>query len=208
MAKSAEPLARSVPPLFIVLSGPSGVGKDAVLNRLKATDKGIRFVVTLTTRPRRPKEVDVVDYRFVSDAEFERLRNANELLEYANVYGNRYGPPKQTVREALTAGMDCLVKVDVQGAATIRKLAPKALLIFLMPPSLEVLAERLRSRYTESASQLRIRLETATSEIKEARKFDYIVMNDSGGLDAAVADIKAIIKAEKCRVHPREVVIP
>ncbi len=184
------------------------MGKDVVLKHLKATETHTRFVVTLTTRPRRPAETDGVDYRFLTAIEFERLRDDNELLEFARVYGNWYGVPKQPARDALAAGMNCLVKVDVQGAATIRKLVPKALLIFLMPPSLEELGNRLRSRYTESAAQLKIRLETASHEIRQARRFDYIVMNNSGGIDTAVADIKSIIKAEKCRVRPRKTVIP
>jgi guanylate kinase len=202
---SDNPLTQNTLPLFIVLSGPSGVGKDAVLSRLKATETQMRFVVTMTTRPRRPAEKDGIDYRFVSVPEFERLKEKSELLEYANVYGNWYGSPIQPVRDALKEGRDCIVKVDVQGAASIKKIVPGAVFIFLIPPSLEALEKRLRQRYTESPSQLEIRLKTASREIEQVRYFDYVVMNNSGGLDAAVADIKAIIKAEKCRVEPRTI---
>jgi len=201
-------LTRNSPPLFIVLSGPSGVGKDAVLGRLKATETQMRFVVTVTTRPRRAAERDGIDYLFVTLKEFERLKNSNELMEYARVYGNWYGSPVQPVREALQEGRDCIVKVDVQGAASIKKIIPKAVFIFLMPPSLEELGKRLRLRYTESPSQLEIRLKTAAHEIKQVRHFDYVVMNNHGGIDSAVADIKAIIKAEKCRVKPRHISLP
>ncbi|HXX59342.1 MAG TPA: guanylate kinase [Dehalococcoidales bacterium] len=207
-ADKTKPLASPAPPLLIVISGPSGVGKDAVLNCLKATEPGMAFVTTLTTRPKRPMEIDCKDYTFVSVAKFEELLKAGELMENANVYGNWYGVPKQQIREALKAGKDCVVKVDVQGASTIKKLAPEGVFIFLMPPSLEELENRLRKRYTESAEQLKIRLATARSEIKKVRLFDYTVNNHNGCLDDAVADIKAIIKAEKCRVTHRYLILP
>lgn len=195
-------------PLLVVISGPSGVGKDAVLSRLKATEPQIRFIITMTTRTRRPKEVNGIDYRFVSNEVFESLRKKNELLESANVYGNWYGVPKQPIREALKAGQDAIVKVDVQGAATVKKIIPEAIFIFLMPPSLDELGNRLRQRYTEKPHELEIRLRTATSEIKQASKFDYVVINNKDGLNTAVEEIRAIIIAEKCRVKPRKITLP
>jgi guanylate kinase len=179
-----------------------------VLTRLKSTEKQIRFVITTTTRPRRPLETDGVDYCFVTREAFEGMLEKSELLEYANVYGNWYGVPKQVVRDALTQGRDVMVKVDVQGAATIKKLVPNAVFIFLMPPSLDELGNRLRMRYTETPPELAIRLTAAADEIKRVNEFDYMVMNNSGGLHEAADHIKAIIIAEKCRVVPRRITIP
>jgi guanylate kinase len=207
MTRNSELLTHSSSPLLVVISGPSGVGKDAILSRLKKTESRMRFIITMTTRTRRPKEIDGVDYRFVSKYVFENLRKKNELLESANVYGNWYGVPKQPIREALKAGQDAIVKVDVQGAATIKKIIPKAIFIFLMPPSLDELGNRLRQRYTEKPHELEIRLHTATSEIKQASKFDYVVINNKDSLDIALGEIRAIITAEKCRVKPRNITL-
>ncbi|MDP2919876.1 MAG: guanylate kinase [Dehalococcoidia bacterium] len=208
MPKSNKSLVLPVPPLFIILSGPSGVGKDAILTRLKAEKNSLQFVTTMTTRPRRPAEIDGVDYRFVTKAHFEKLMAKNELLESANVYGNWYGVPKQAVRDALDKGKDVIVKVDVQGAATIKKIAPEAVFIFLMPPSLEELGNRLRLRYTEKPPELAVRLQAAQDEMKQVSRFDYVVMNNSGGINEAASRIKAIITAEKCRVVPRRIILP
>lgn len=208
MTRNSNLLTHSSSPLLVVISGPSGVGKDAVLSRLKKTESRMQFIITMTTRTRRPKEIDGVDYRFVSNEVFESLRKKNELLESANVYGNWYGVPKQPIREALKAGQDAIVKVDVQGAATIKKITPEAIFIFLMPPSLDELGNRLRQRYTEKPHELETRLHTATSEIKQASKFDYVVINNKDGLDMALGEIRAIITAEKCRVKPRNITIP
>ena len=195
-------------PLLVVLSGPSGVGKDAVLNYLKKSHSSFKFVTTITTRPRRALEKDNVDYHFVSKEEFENLLKKNELLESANVYGNWYGVPKEPIRKALSQGNDILVKVDVQGAASIKIIVPQAVFIFLMPPSLAELACRLERRYTESPETLSIRLRTAESEIKQLTKFDYVVINPQDQIESAVDEIKAIITAEKCRVSPREICLP
>jgi guanylate kinase len=203
-----RPLKIPQPTLLIVLSGPSGVGKDAVLSRLKKTETEIRFITTLTTRSRRPKEIDGVDYRFVSNATFEDLLKKNELLESANVYGNWYGVPKQPLRDALKQGQDVIVKVDVQGAASIKKIVPEAVFIFLVPPSLKELENRLKRRYTEKPHELEIRLQTAPDELKEVSKFDYAVLNDNDKLDHAIDKIKAIITAEKCKVNPRKIALP
>jgi guanylate kinase len=196
------------PPLLVVLSGPSGVGKDAVLVRLKATESQMRFIITMTTRTRRPRETDGVDYNFVSKEVFESLLKKNELLESANVYGNWYGVPKQPIRDALKEGKNAIVKVDVQGAATIKKIIPEAIFIFLMPPSLYELENRLRQRYTEKPPELAIRQQAAADEIKHVSEFDYMVMNNKDGLNIAIEEIKAIIKAEKCRTKPRNIALP
>lgn len=195
-------------PLLVVLSGPSGVGKDAVLNFLKKSKSSFKFVTTMTTRPRRAVEKNNIDYHFISIDEFEKLLKNNELLESANVYGNWYGVPKEPIRKALSQGNDILVKVDVQGAANIKKIVPQAVFIFLMPPSLAELACRLERRYTESPETLSVRLRTAGSEINQVSKFDYVVINHQDRIESAVAEIRAIITAEKCRVSPREIALP
>ncbi len=192
-------------PLLIVLSGPSGVGKDAVLNVLKKPGSNLKFVTTMTTRPRRPKERDRVDYCFVNENEFQTLLKNKEMLESANVYGNWYGVPKTPIRQALEQGYDIVVKVDVQGAATIKKLAPQAVFIFLMPPSIEELSTRLKQRYTETPASLSTRLQACDNEMKQISKFDYVVINHHGQVESAVTEIKAIITAEKCRVRQREI---
>ena len=130
-------------PLLIVLSGPSGVGKDAVLDGLKKTGYPLEYITTVTTRSQRAKERNDVDYHFVSTEKFQEMTKHEELLEWAKVYGNWYGIPRQPVKQALDQGRDTVVKVDVQGAATIKKILPQAVFIFLVPPSIEELAERL-----------------------------------------------------------------
>ncbi len=148
--RSQLPFNLSTRPLFIVLSGPSGVGKDAVLTRMKELGYPLKYITTLTTRPRRPNERNNVDYHFISTERFQEMIENNELLEWANVYGNWYGVPKEEVKQALDEGEDVVVKVDIQGAATIKKILPQAVFIFLMPPSMEELLVRLRQRHTES----------------------------------------------------------
>jgi len=192
-------------PLLIVISGPSGTGKDAVLSKMRESGLPIEYIVTVTTRPKRAKERDNVDYRFVSTEKFQEMIENNELLEWANVYGNGYGVPKQPIQQALNKGQDIIVKVDTQGAATIKKILPQAVFIFLMPPSIEELALRLKQRHTESRFDLALRLKTAEEELKQLPLFDYIVWNKQDDIDQAISDIKAIITAEKCRVTPREI---
>ena len=194
-------------PLLIILSGPSGVGKDAVLARMKESGYPIKYIITLTTRPRRAKERNNIDYCFISDKKFKEMIEKNELLEWANVYGNWYGVPKEEVKNALDKGQDVMVKVDIQGVANIKKILPQAVSIFLMPPSIEELGLRLKQRRTESSFDLSLRLKTAEEEMKQLPEFDYVVINRWGEIDLAVADIEAIITAEKCRVTPREIVI-
>jgi guanylate kinase len=189
--------------LFIVLSGPSGAGKDTVLNRMKELGFPLHYVVTATTRPRRAGEKDRVDYYFRSEAEFQEMMQQGELLEWAQVYGHWYGVPKQQVKQALEKRKDVIVKVDVQGAATIKNLLPGAVLIFLAPPSIKEYEERLRQRQTESETELKLRIKKVTEELRSLPLFDYVVVNRQGELDSTVSQIKAIITAEKCRVNPR-----
>jgi guanylate kinase len=197
------PETGAAPPLLVVLSGPSGVGKDAALGELKKLDRPWRFTVSATTRPMRPGERDGVDYIFLDDDTFHKMRERDEFLECAEVYGRWYGVPRSQVRLGLHSGQDVILKLDVQGAATVRRLAPEALLIFLLPGSLDELRSRLASRMTESADDLALRFKTAYEELAQVRDFNYRVVNRQGLLDRAVADIDAIIAAEKCRVDPR-----
>ena len=205
--KSQAPYNPPSSPLLIVLSGPSGVGKDAVLARMRASGYSLEYITTITTRQQRAKERNKVDYHFVSTEQFQEMIAHNELLEWANVYGNWYGVPKQPVKQALGRGRDTIVKVDVQGAATIKKILPQAVYIFLMPPSIEELITRLKQRRSETPFDLALRLKTTDEEIKQLHLFDYIVVNKQGEIDQAVSDIKAIITAEKRRVNPREITL-
>lgn len=196
---------RNPPPQLVVLSGPSGAGKDSLLQRMKQLGFPFHFVVTATTRPPRPGEVDGVDYHFVSRERFQEMIQRGELLEYALVYGDYKGIPRRQVEEALRSGKDVILRIDVQGAATIRKLAPEAVLIFLTAASEEELIQRLRARNTEDPEALARRIATAREELKRVEEFDYVVVNREGCLDEAVAQVQAILQAEKCRVHPRRV---
>ncbi len=196
-----------ISPLLIVLSGPSGAGKDAVLTRMKESGYPAHYITTVTTRPKRAGERDNIDYHFVSTERFEAMISGNELLEWANVYGNWYGVSKQPVKQALDKGQDIIVKVDIQGAATIRRILSEAVLIFLMPPSMEDLITRLKQRHTESPFDLALRIKTAEEEIKQLPLFDYVVLNRWEEIDRAVSDIEAIITAEKCRVTPRQITL-
>ena len=211
MKKAADkgelPFERPTRPLLIVLSGSSGVGKDAVLARMKESGYPLKYITTLTTRPQRPNEQDNVDYHFVSRERFQEMMANNELLEWAQVYDNWYGVPRAAVKQALDEGRDVIVKVDIQGAATIKRILPPAIFIFLMPPSMEALIERLKQRRTESPAELALRRKAAGEEIKQLPMFDYKVVNRWDGIDQAVTEIKAIIAAEKCRVVPREITL-
>ena len=186
-------------PLLVVLSGPSGVGKDAVLERMKHLGSPYHFAVTATTRPMREGEREGEPYHFVARSDFERMIANGELLEWAEVYGNLYGVPRAQVERALSEGRDVLVKVDVQGAKTIRGLAPDAVLVFLAPPSLDELARRLTSRGTEAEESLRRRLREAEAEMEAAELFDHVVVNRRDRLDAAVRQIEALTADERSR---------
>jgi len=192
-------------PLLVVLSGPSGVGKDAVLARMRKLGCPFHYVVTATTRPKRAKEKSGVDYHFLSRKEFQQMIDKHQFLEWANVYGNYYGVPKDEITSALSKGVDAIVKVDVQGAATIKEILPQAVFIFLMAPSGEELEKRLRKRHSESSADLALRLERAKGEIKSLPIFDYVITSHQNELDEVVSQIDAIVAAEKRRVKPRVV---
>ncbi|MBA3825570.1 MAG: guanylate kinase [Ktedonobacterales bacterium] len=175
-----------------IISGPSGAGKDSVIERLHQLVT-LDQVVTMTTRAPRVNEVPGVSYRFASVADFLAMRDAGDLLEFAEVYGNWYGVPADTMRASVAAGRDVLIKVDLQGARTIKRLLPDATFIFIRPASAEELAGRLRSRASETEAEVALRLQTAQSELAEQVWFDHVVENADGGLEAAVARVRAII---------------
>ena len=192
-------------PLLVVLSGPSGVGKDAILARLLTLEPRMRRVVTLTTRPPRPSEVDGQDYRCVSTDQFQDMISEGALLEHARVYSNWYGVPKSQVVDFLRQGFDVILRTDVQGAVTIKGLAPEALLVFIAPASLDELGERRRKRGGIPDADEGVRLETAPKEMQAAEIFDYVVVNPEGRMDETVARILAIFEEERRREPPRRV---
>lgn len=192
-------------PLLIVISGPSGVGKDETLRAMKDRGHPFHFVVTATTRPKRVGEADGVDYHFLSMGDFAEMIEEGEFLEYALVYGDYKGIPKQQVRDALASGKDVVLRIDVQGARTIRKLAPEALLIFLVAESIDELGRRLRERKSEPPDKLKMRIATARQETKLVDEFDYVAVNHRDQLDKTVDTLISIIRAEKHRVHRREI---
>lgn len=192
-------------PLLIVISGQAGVGKDSLIQRMKERGYPVHFIVTATDRPPRPGEVHGKDYFFLTTDEFEQMVQDGELLEHAIVYGQYKGIPKQQVREAMASGKDVIMRVDVQGAATVRQIAPEAILIFLVASSEGELEQRLRTRGSDSPEQLAERLVTAREEMGRLTEFDYVVVNPDGELDQAVDDVVAIIRAEHCRVEQRVV---
>ncbi len=190
-------------PQLIVISGPSGVGKDSIIDLMKQMQRPYYFCVTATTRAKRPNEIDGVHYQFLTRETFEQMLGSGDFLEHAFVYGNWYGVPKPQIRHALADGKDVILKVDVQGAATIKRLVPNAVFIFVAPGSIADLAKRLLARKTESTTDMDLRLKTAEAEMKEVTNFDYLVMNPDGGLDECVSAIEAIISAERSKVEPR-----
>jgi len=200
--------ASSRHPLLVVISGPSGVGKDSVLARLKARGKGYHFAVTATTRFPRAGEADGCHYHFLTRQRFEEMVAAGELLENAVVYDERYGVPKAEVREALARGQDVVMRTDIQGVATIKGAVPQAVTIFLAPASVAELEERLRLRGGDSEEQLRLRLTTARREMDAACHFDHVVVNAEGKLEEAVVQVERIIAAEKERPERGPVHIP
>ncbi len=191
-------------PLFVVLSGPSGAGKDAVLDELERRGHRFHRVVTCTTRPRRESEHDGVDYHFVTEQEFDELLASGGLLEHATVYGYRYAVPRQQVLDHLARGTDVYVRTDVQGAATIRRLMPDAVLVFIAPASFEELEERIRTRGADDSAAVDRRLATARAEMARQGEFEYVIVNEQGRLDAAADRLEEILAAERARVwrHP------
>ena len=203
MSNEKPSRASPAPPLLVIISGPSGVGKDATLAKMKEAGFPFHYVVTATTRRKRPGEIDGVDYHFLSEDEFCQRTKTRHFLEWAKVYDNYYGVPEKVIKEALRQGQDVIVKVDVQGAATIKQILPDAVFIFLMPPSIEELADRLRQRHGKLVAELNSRLNKAREEIETLPIFDYVVVSHKDGLEVTVSELNAIITAEKCRVKPR-----
>ncbi len=205
MSKTFE--LRKSQPLLIVISGPSGVGKDSIVQRMMDRGFPFHFVVTATTREKRENEIDGKDYWFVAKAEFARMIEENELIEYAMVYGDYKGIPMAQVREALASGTDVVMRLDVQGAESVRKLAPEALLIFITCENEDELEHRLRERKTETADSLSLRIATARKELSRIEAFDYVIVNQDFHLDDTVGKVYAIISAEHLRVHHRKVTL-
>lgn len=189
--------------LLVIVSGPSGVGKDTVINALRAipADPPRHFVVTCTTRPRRSYEEDGIHYHFLSKADFQERRETGQLLEANEVHGHWYGTPRDEVRDALCAGRDVILKIDVQGAAVVKQKVPEALLVFLVPPTLEDLFSRLQARATETADELDVRQRNAALELARQKDYDHVVPNETGEIERTAGRIDAIIRAEKA-AHP------
>ncbi|OGN93345.1 MAG: guanylate kinase [Chloroflexi bacterium RBG_13_50_21] len=194
-------------PLVIVISGPSGVGKDTVIQRMKERNLPFHFVVTAATRLPRPNEVDGRDYFFYSHDEFAEMIEKGELLEYAIVYNDYKGIPKAQVEDALSSGKDVIMRLDVQGAATIRKLCPDALMIFLTIQDEQDMVSRLQARKTETPEGLKLRIATARQEMTHVDSFDYVVINREYHLDETVDIIVSIIVAEHHRVKQRKITL-
>lgn len=195
------------PPLLVIVSGPSGVGKDAALRRMQELRRQFHFLVTNTTRPRRADEIEGVDYHFVTKEKFAEMEQRGDFLERAVVYGYDYGNSRSEVSAALARGQDVIMRIDVQGAASIRRILPDAIFIMLLPPSFDTLEARIRKRRTEPEEYLQIRLHAARLEMNEVEKFDYAIVNEDNALDETADLIYAIIRAEKLRVKPRRVVV-
>lgn len=194
------------PPILVVVSGPSGVGKDSVIALMREMKQAFHFVVTATDRPPREAEVDGVDYVFLDRTGFERMIGEDDFFEHALVYGQHKGVPKSHARQALESGLDVVMRLDVQGAETVRHKVPGTVTIFIAPPSLDTLLTRLRRRAGDSAEQLSARLKTALGEMLRIGEFDYVVINWENRLDQTVADIVAIMRAEKLRANRPEIV--
>lgn len=194
-------------PRVFVVSGPSGVGKDAVIQSMREKLPEYHYAVTATTRSRRPGEIDGVHYHFMEREQFERLVEQGEFLEHAVVYGNLYGVPKQRVRSALASGQSVIIKVDVQGARTIRKIIPEAVLIFIAPPSMSELLHRLRDRKSDDLDVVIRRLNTATQELTAAWDFDYLIINETNRLNETVENIATVLHGESFRINQREITL-
>ena len=189
--------------MLVIISGPSGVGKDTIIEALRRRprDPDYHYVVTCTTRARRPGEIDGVSYQFLTTQEFLALRDSGGLLEANEVHGHWYGTPRAQVREALATGHDVILKIDVQGAQQVKERVPNALLVFVVPPSLEALFQRLRARATETADQLELRQRNAAIELARQEDYDYVVTNEDGQVERTAERIDEII-ADEHRLHP------
>jgi len=180
-----------------VVSAPSGAGKHTVLQRVLSVDPNVVYSISATTRPPRAAEQNGRDYYFIDESTFLRRRGAGEFAEWAQVHGCLYGTLHGELERRISSGKDVILQIDVQGMRNLKKLRPDTVAVFIMPPSLEVLEQRLRSRGTNDDRDVALRLENARTEIAAANEFDYVIVNDK--LDDAVADMQAIIRAERCR---------
>ncbi|KAK6146134.1 hypothetical protein DH2020_020003 [Rehmannia glutinosa] len=205
---SSQPIVPNPSPLIIVISGPSGVGKDSVIKKLREVREDLHFVVTATSRAKRPGEIDGKDYFFLSKEDFLRMIEKNELLEYALVYGEYKGVPKQQIRDYMAKGCDIVLRVDIQGAANLRRiLRNSAVFVYLVAESEEALVNRLIGRKTETNEALVVRVASAREELRHLKEFDYVVVNKEGELERSVKVIDSIIEAEKARVQQRRSVV-
>ncbi|HEX6134145.1 MAG TPA: guanylate kinase [Longimicrobiales bacterium] len=182
-------------PFPLVIAAPSGAGKTSLARALVETRPDMVFSLSATTRAPRPGERDGVDYRFVSDAEFERLTRGDELLEWALVHGRRYGTLRTGVESALAQGSTVVLDIDVQGARLVRRTLPDAVLIFVLPPSVAEMKRRLQARGSESAAELAMRMRTARAELDAVAEFDYVIVNDD--FEEALRTIESIVAAER-----------
>ena len=181
---------------LFVISAPSGAGKSTLCNGLMGANPNIKFSVSYTTRQPRPGEVNGIHYNFVAEAEFQKMADNGEFLEWARVHNNYYGTSRKAIEDMLSSGADCLLDIDTQGASQIRQKFPDAVLLFILPPSMEALRERLEGRKSDSPEVIKTRLENARGEIKRYKDFDYVIINDS--LEEALERLKAVLLARKC----------
>ncbi len=194
-------------PLLVLISGPSGVGKDSVVKALLRRQLPLHFVVTTTDRAPRSDEKEGVDYFFVSKQQFEEFIASDEMLEYAVVYGHYKGIRKTQIREALSSGKDVIVRLDVQGVKRVKSLCQGAVTIFIVPSNSEEWFLRLKNRNTETSEDFQLRMETARYELQQLPEYEYVVVNARDRLEETVNVIEAIIKTEHHRVHPRGITL-
>jgi guanylate kinase len=206
---SGAPETDAANPMLVIISGPSGVGKDTIIEALhkRGRQPAYHYVVTCTTRGPRSSEIPGVSYNFVSVPEFMALRDAGELLEANEVHNNWYGTPKEGVRSAIAGGRHAILKIDVQGARVVKECVPEALLIFVVPPSLDTLVEHLKARRTETAEQLEVRQRNAAMELARKDDYDFVVVNEEGRVDLTAERIEQIIGQEEQRGSRRAVTV-
>lgn len=200
----AENVENNSQGLLVVVSGPAGAGKGTLCNELRRQCLSLRFSVSVTTRAPRPQEQEGLHYYFRTHEEFRRMREQGELLEWAEYVGNYYGTPRFAVEDALNEGYDVVLEIEIKGAMQIKKNYPQAVFIFIVPPSMSVLSERIHNRGTESEEVIQKRLAQALEELEYVSEYDYVVVNDE--VAVAVDKLKSILKAEKCRVKRRRFV--
>ena len=188
--------------ILFVISSPSGGGKGTLIRRLRESVPGVGYSVSWTTRAPRPGEADGVSYRFVTQEEFERKRQANGFLEWAVVHGNLYGTTRAAVRQELAEGRDVILEIDVQGARAVRKAMRSVVSVFILPPSYEVLRERLTARMTERPEELELRLANARGEVEQYKFFDYVILNDE--VERAAGQLASVVLAERARRRRQE----